>query len=214
MKSNKQKNNAKSEDIGRSHPPGYIKIVEALKTLLNEKDFSSITWAEISRTAGVNDGLIYKYFNNSRNLLLKVLEEYTQDYLEQNESMLKGIDGALNKLRKFIWKLTNALNEDRVISRIFILEVRAYSDYFNSSAFQLIKQYDQIVLNIIKEGIENGEIRDDMEPTHIKRIIFGATEHMCLPGVVFNRKIDPDRYTDDICKTIFPGIINHAMSHG
>ncbi len=63
------------------------------------------------------------------------------------------------------------------------------------------------MLDIIEEGIANGEIRDDVDPGHIKRILFGASEHLCLPGVIFNRHIDPDIYTEDICKIIFPGII-------
>ena len=47
--------------------PGYIKIVGALKLLLKEKEFNAITWAEIARTAGVNEALIYKYFHDKRN---------------------------------------------------------------------------------------------------------------------------------------------------
>jgi hypothetical protein len=35
----------------QSDPPGKIKIAEALKKLLREKDFNSITTADISRTS-------------------------------------------------------------------------------------------------------------------------------------------------------------------
>lgn len=49
----------------KNQPPGRIKIIKAFKSLLLEKDFNSITWAEIARTAGVNEGLIYKYFKDS-----------------------------------------------------------------------------------------------------------------------------------------------------
>jgi DNA-binding transcriptional regulator YbjK len=54
-----------------STAPGYIKIVGALKLLLKEKEFNAITWAEIARTAGVNEALIYKYFHDKRNLLYR-----------------------------------------------------------------------------------------------------------------------------------------------
>jgi hypothetical protein len=43
-------------------PPGRVKITQALKSLLENKEFSAITTAEISRKAGVTEALIYKYF--------------------------------------------------------------------------------------------------------------------------------------------------------
>jgi TetR/AcrR family fatty acid metabolism transcriptional regulator len=206
MKAEDEKSISNNKGNNRSRPPGYIKIIKALKSLLVEKDFNSITWAEISKTAGVNEGLIYKYFKDSRNLLHKVLEEYIAKYLEEVEYALKGIDGSLNKLRKLIWSQINSSNTDRVFARILILEVRAFPGYFKSSTYQVIKKYDHIILDIIEEGIANGEIRDDVDPGHIKRMLFGAAEHLCLPGVIFNRYIDPDIYTEDMCKIIFPGI--------
>ena len=52
-----------------SDPPGKIKIAEALRILLKEKDFNSITTADISRTSGVNEALIYRYYKDKRGLL-------------------------------------------------------------------------------------------------------------------------------------------------
>ncbi len=190
----------------RPQPPGRIKIIKALKILLKEKDFNSITWAEIAKTAEVNEGLIYKYFKDSRNLLHQVLEEYLEQYMKEIEFALKGIDGALNKLRKFIWSQINACNADKVFSRILTLEVRNFAGYYSSQSYKIIKQYDNILLDIIKEGVQKGEIRDDISPGNIKRIIFGAAEHLCLPGIVFNREFSPDALTEDLCKLIFPGI--------
>ena len=49
-----------------SFPPGRIKIVEAVKHLLENRDFQAITTAEIAKTAGVTEPLIYKYFKDKR----------------------------------------------------------------------------------------------------------------------------------------------------
>ena len=55
-------------------PPGKAKIVNTMRKLLEERNFSSITISEITRDAGVTHGLIYKYFNNKRDILHHVLE--------------------------------------------------------------------------------------------------------------------------------------------
>jgi TetR/AcrR family fatty acid metabolism transcriptional regulator len=60
----------------KSFPPGRVKIADALRLLLEEKDFNGITTAEIARQAGVTDALIYKYFKDKRDLLHQLLSEY------------------------------------------------------------------------------------------------------------------------------------------
>ena len=50
-------------------PPGGIKIAMALRDLLENKDFNSITTAEIAQASGVNEALIYRYFGSKRDLL-------------------------------------------------------------------------------------------------------------------------------------------------
>ena len=80
--------------------PGYIKIVGALKLLLKEKEFNAITWAEIARTAGVNEALIYKYFHDKRNLLYKVLRQFLEKYIAEVEGDLKVTSGALEQAPK------------------------------------------------------------------------------------------------------------------
>jgi AcrR family transcriptional regulator len=82
-----------------SDSPGKIKIAEALKILLSEKDFDSITTADISRTSGVNEAPIYRYCKDKRGLLHEVLARYLEDHVAKMELDRKGIKGAANKLR-------------------------------------------------------------------------------------------------------------------
>ena len=195
----------------RPQPPGRIKIEEALRTLLAEKEFTAITTAEIAKTAGVTEALIYKYFRDKRDLLHQVLGEYLEHFLSQAEMDLKGIKGALNKLRKLIWSHINMYAANRVFARILILEVRNYPDYFKSDAYQIVRRYTKIVRKIIEEGIQAGEIRSDISVAVIGQAILGAIEHVSLPGVIFNRDIAADEITEELCELIFNGIA-HARS--
>ena len=189
-----------------SMAPGYIKIVGALKLLLKEKEFNAITWAEIARTAGVNEALIYKYFHDKRNLLYKVLRQFLEKYAALAEEELKVTSGALNKLRKAIWAQFNAYSEDRIFAKILILEVRNYPDYFKSETYELVKQWAKSILEIIEEGVRNGEIRSDISSRHLRQIILGGIEHLCLPEIIFGRDFSPDTLTEELCEFIFHGI--------
>jgi len=187
-------------------PPGHIKITQALKLLLETKEFSAVTTAEIAKQAGVTEALIYKYFKDKRDLLHQVLREYLERYQEQVENDLKGIKGALNKLRKLIWSHINVYATNRVFAKILLLEVRNYPDYYKSETYELVKLYSNTVLRIIEEGMRNREIREDLEPKFIRLAIIGSIEQVCLSGVVFGREISPDDITENLCDFIFKGI--------
>lgn len=187
-------------------PPGRVKIMQALKLLLESKEFGAVTTAEIAKQAGVTEALIYKYFKDKRDLLHQVLTEYLERYQDQVENDLKGIKGALNRLRKLIWSHINVYATNRVFAKILLLEVRNYPDYYKSETYELVKVYSNTVLRIIEEGVRNREIREDLEPKLIRLAIIGSIEQVCLSDVVFGREISPDDITDNLCEFIFKGI--------
>ncbi len=157
-------------------PPGRIKITRALQSLLEQKEFSAITTAEIAKKAGVTDALIYKYFKDKRDLLHQVLSEYLEQYRTQMGQDLKGIKGTLNKLRKLIWSHINVYATNRVFAKVLLIEVRNYPDYYKSETYSRVKEYSNIVLQIIEEGVADGEIRKDVPARLIRHSILGSIE--------------------------------------
>ena len=193
-------------------PPGRTKIADALRVLLEKKDFGAITTAEIAKTAGVAEALIYKYFKDKRDLLYQLLSEYLEHYDVLFERDLRGIKGALNKLRKLIWSHINVYATDRVFAKILLLDVRSFSDYYTSDPYKLVKKYTEILLEIIQEGIKTQEIRDDIPPVFLRQAILGSIENVCLTRVVFDQKIFPDDLTEKLCEFVFKGI-EHGASN-
>ena len=188
-------------------PPGRVKIADALRHLLEQKEFNAITTAEISKQAGVTEALIYKYFKDKRDLLHQVLSEYLEQYCVLVQGDLKGIKGALNKLRKLIWSHINVYATSRVFAKILLIETRSHNDYYHSDTYELVKVYSDVILEILEEGVVSEGIRDDIPVKLIRQIILGSIEQVCLTGITFDRAIDPDALTEDICEIIFNGII-------
>jgi len=199
-------NRVSSEYNRKVYPPGRIKIAEALRGLLEKKEFNAITTAEIARSAGVTEALIYKYFKDKRDLLHQVLGEYLEQYHIQVNEDLRGIRGALNKLRKLIWSHIQVYATNRVFARILLMEVRSHKDYYMSETYDRVKIYSSTVLDILEEGVANQEIRDDISIKLARQVILGSIEQVCLTGITFEREIDPDALTDAICDIVFRGI--------
>lgn len=196
-----------SPEKDRSDPPGKIKIAAALKTLLEEKDFNSITTAEIAKTSGVNEALIYRYFNDKRGLLHHLLSEYLRESAGQIGTYIGSLKGSVHKLRQIIWHTFNTYNRNRIFAKILLIEVRNFHGYFESETYHLAKQYSQIVLDLIKEGIEKGEIRDDVAPWYMMQMLLGSIEHLILPSLIFDKAFDVDAATEKVCEILLDGIV-------
>ncbi len=187
-------------------PPGKVKMMQALKTLLEQKEFASITIAELAQTAGITEGLIYKYFKDKRDLLHAVLADYVDFFISRLETDLQGVEGTLNQLRTMIRIHVAMYAYNRVFSRILLLEVRNHPDYFRSEAYATVKRYTDMLKGIIEKGIEEGSIRRDVPAEAIRQVILGGIEHTCLPGVLFHHALKPEEASDRLCDIIFRGI--------
>lgn len=187
-------------------PSGGVKITEALRELLTEKEFSAVTFDDIVRTSGVSAALIYRYFGGKRGLLHQLLSDMLDGYLAELERDLKGIKGALNKLRKLIFTQIDLYETNRVLARILLLEVRNHRGYFDSDAYQKIRRYTAIITEVIEEGVRSGEIRSDIPVASIRQVIVGGFEHLSLPGVIYGKPFSPEDLTEDLCSIIFGGI--------
>jgi AcrR family transcriptional regulator len=190
----------------KKQPPGRVKIQQALRELLEGRDFQSIRIAEIARAAGVTEPLIYKYFRDKRDILYRLVEEYMENYEEQIERDLEGVSEPMEKLEKLIWRHIVSYDRDRVIARAIILELRNTADYYESKSFQLLKKYNELVMSIVEEGAGNGSIRGDVHPRFMTRLIMGSIDQFCTPPIIFNRPFSPDEYAKNLWNLVVKAI--------
>ena len=197
---------ANNANAGSGMPPARLKLAEAMRLLLRSKDFNSITTAEISRTAGANEALIYRYFKDKRGLLHQVLYDYLLDFHTEIQKEIEAVPTAMGKLECLIRAHIRMYDSNRVFARILLLEVRNFPAYFESDTYRLIKNYGQMVGDIIVDGVAAGEIRGDVPVPRIRDLILGGIEHFCIAEVIFNHKIHVGTSAGYLCKLIFEGI--------
>lgn len=189
-----------------SYPTGRNKIAKAFRKLMEEKDFSSITTAEISRTAGVNESLIYRYFNDKRGLLHTVLADDLYELVLAAERNIEHEEGILNKLKVALWRTVYYYHQNRVMAKILLLEVRSFPGYFECETYLIVRYYGKLILRLINEGVREGVIRKDIDPVCLRQILFGSLEHLCLPAIIFNKKIDHEKIAESIYKIVLKGV--------
>jgi TetR/AcrR family transcriptional regulator, fatty acid metabolism regulator protein len=205
MLNKKQKPKPKGKK--KKSPSGKIKLADAMRQLLENKDFYSISTDEISTIAKTNEALIYRYFGDKRGLLHQVLAEYLEQTHNRILEDLNGVKGALSKLKIIIKDTLDAYSSQKVFAKIILIEVRNFPGYFESSTFQLVRRYAQMLVDVIKEGMASGEIRNDVPPEAIRNTIIGGIEHIVLPSLLFERNIEPEVFFENIFEVLLNGMV-------
>ena len=63
-------------------------LLDAAERLLVSVGYASITTRSVAKEAGVNHGLVHYYFGSMENLLLRVLERFTDTLVERQREVL------------------------------------------------------------------------------------------------------------------------------
>jgi len=83
--------------------PGYETeqaLLDAAERLLGEVDASGITTRRVAEEAGVNHGLVHYYFGSVEQLLVRVLERFTERLIERQRELYAADAPFLEKWRK------------------------------------------------------------------------------------------------------------------
>ncbi len=187
-------------------PPGKTKILKALSRLLEQNNFNAITTATIAREAGVTEGLIYKYFRDKKDLLFELLGENITLFNQGLITKLNTKKTAVEKLKSFITTTTRGYLNNRVFGRILLLEVRNTPEYFESKAHATMMLLEASIHEIILKGMEQGEIRKDIDSRVLLKVMVGAIEHACLDAIIFNQELSAALITNQINNIVFKGV--------
>jgi AcrR family transcriptional regulator len=107
--------------------PGYETeqaLLDAAERLLVEAGAAGITTRRVAEEAGVNHGLVHYYFGSVEQLLVRVLERFTEQLIERQRLMYAADAPFIDK-----WRTAMAyLEEDRPYQKIWLeLQALAWS---------------------------------------------------------------------------------------
>ena len=162
-------------------------ILKVATEVFAEKGFNESTISQIAKKAKIAEGGIYVYFKNKEDLLFSIPEERMENFLSGLRQQVEGIRGALNKLRKLIWYHLHFYEQNRDYTLILLQNIRLNPRFASTQAYQLIREFSEMVVQIIEEGKNEGSIRAGIDSRLLRDAIRGAIEHVTIRGSILGR---------------------------
>jgi len=144
-------------------------ILEAARSQFLEHGLEQVRMSEIAREAELSKGALYLYFHDKTDLMYSLLFEALEDLRNRIVEVTDSAERAIDKVYELVERYIAFYNERRDFFPLF-----QYLDYaFDGSVathstaeacFGVIDDLNDILRGLLREGIEDGSFRPDIEP--------------------------------------------------
>jgi TetR/AcrR family fatty acid metabolism transcriptional regulator len=177
-------------------------IIESAERIFAAHGFHDTTIADISSDSGVHEASIFQYFKTKENLIVTIPERHLRETLAGITEHLQGMKGAEPKIRKLLWHQLRDLSINKNYTSILLRELRTLPAFYQSPAYEMIRQYSAFATDAIREGIRDHEIDPEVEIILVLEMIFGAIDSIVLRWLFFDQPYDPNVVADQLCSMI------------
>lgn len=180
----------KGECTLKRNKPKFMQIIEAAVVVIAENGYHQAQVSKIAKQAGVADGTIYLYFKNKEDILVSLFQEKMGAFIEKIQEEIAGISSASEKLYVLVKKHFELLSADRHLAIVTQLELRQSNKELRLRINEVLKGYLRVVEQIVKEGMEAGEFRKDLDVRLARQMIFGTIDETVTTWVMNDQKYD------------------------
>ena len=185
--------------------PKYRQIVEAAVEVIAENGYYASQVSKIARKANVADGTIYLYFKNKEDILVSVFKEKMGDFIKKTIKTIEPKKTASEKLFALIQMHFEQLSESPHLAIVTQLELRQSKPELRYEINKVLKSYLDVIDAIIKQGIEEGEIRNDINPQLIRQMIFGTLDETVTTWVMKSQRYKLEDQAEDVHQLLTKG---------
>ncbi|KUP08102.1 TetR family transcriptional regulator [Bacillus coahuilensis m2-6] len=138
-------------------------MTEKAIELFARKGFKETSIQDIVDSLGVTKGTFYYYFTSKDSLLMEIHTAYIEKLLIQQEQLLEDRSKSVQeKLYSIVYSLIQDIGEHGQSARVFIREMRNLNDNDLEKVIPLRDKFRENIEELIQEGVEYGEFRDDL----------------------------------------------------
>jgi len=152
------------------------RILHAAIQAFSRSGYHQTRISDIAKAANVADGTVYLYFDGKKELLSSIFEERMGRSLSRGREELERIDGSVAKLRRIVELHLEDLGENPELATVFQIELRHSTGFMELYSRGHLRDYFQLIAEILAEGQREGSIRKDIDPWFATKCIFGVLD--------------------------------------
>ncbi len=163
------------------------RLVDSARRLFAENGYQKTTVMDIARDAQLSEAALYEYFKGKEDLLLAIPDLWVSELLADMEDQLFGIEGAFNKLRKYLWWTLRRIEESPLDAKIVYLFLKTNAAFMETDVYLNVKSLYSKLIEIFEQGRANGEMDPHLDPYVARSIVIGAIDYLVIRWLLKDR---------------------------
>lgn len=180
-------------------------IVAAAREMLEAKGLSGVSMARIAARANVSEALVYRYFDSKQALINQVLTEWAEPFITSLLARLEGATTVRERLALIATSYLRGMDDTPRLHRVFYQELR-WQDYAGSPLHRLNRRFANTVVDVLREGMEAGELRGDIDAAMVRDMLFGGLEHVAMRTSLAGKSVDVEQQAGTFVDTLLGGL--------
>ena len=187
------------------------RIVEAAARVFARRGFFGTVMSEIATEAGMGKGTLYEYFNSKEELFFAVFEWLVQQSGAQAKVGVAALGGSASDRLKALSDSLMALWVDQTDFFSLVMEFWSASassqmrERFKSALSEAYSDFRRIVSALIREGMERGEFRTDVDIESVAAALVGTWDALLLQAW-FDQDFDPLTKARNFLNVVLKGL--------
>jgi len=159
-------------DAAEDTPISRTRILAAARESFESVGYRRTSIAQIARKAGIAVGTVYRYFESKEELLVAVLREINERWLEQARELASPPGTALERIMRLSEASVAYNRESRLLNAIWTRDTDVIlAPLLDDLHAWVSKQNLALVSEIIRDGIAEGSLRE-LDPDKAAYILF------------------------------------------
>lgn len=175
--------------------------------LFVDKGYSATSIQDIVDALGVTKGSFYYHYKSKEALLMDIHQQYIEELLARQQSILQGAAPAKEKLAEIVRLLIGDMEKQGPIANVYFRELRHLKEE-NAKAIRAKRaEFREQIESVLIAGIESGEFRRGLNPKMTAFAVLGVTNwsyQWFQPGGELSTGELAELYTDFILHGIMP----------
>ncbi|MEW6379628.1 MAG: TetR/AcrR family transcriptional regulator [bacterium] len=188
-------------------------IAQAAMELVVSQGLRNLNVAAVAERVGIVPSAIYRHFRNKDELLEAVLDLIQDRFLAHITAVREETQDSLRRLEALLMRHIQIVQKNQAIPRLI------FSDDFSvdrperkARVYEIITSYLDNVAEIIHQGQQEGQIRQDIDPKTISIMFLGLVQQAGVLWHLSNGRFEAVRHAQESWRIFRESVGTHESS--
>lgn len=178
-------------------------IVDTAVNLIAENGFKKLSMKKIAEEIGVSEPALYRHFTGKQDIMMAILEKFEQIAHNVISKITDNNLQGLESIKTFILNRYSLFGQNPKLTKVMMSEdIFLYNDELADRMLSIMQNHKKLLLKSINEAEALGEIKPELEPAQLFRIIIGSMRFTINQWCMHNYNFDLKSEGELLWKTL------------